>query len=135
MAHLQQHSLEERRMGGFASHFTNWADSMISLMEGTRMIVPQHTFKELVMLFKSKKWFPVQTGQISMAQRVMLTEIAYVMGQPITPDALQFSPSSHPVALLNWMLIEQSPEGRELYRECLVPQPHPRAHTKYRWPL
>ena len=124
-AQLQQHSLEERQMGEFASHFTNWANSMISLVEGTRRIVPQHTFEELVMLFKSKKWYPVQTDQTSMA-RVMLTEVAHMMGQPITPDALQFSPPNHPVSLLNWisiskMLTEQSPEGRELYRECLVP--------------
>ena len=81
------------------------------------------------MLFKSKKWYPVQTDQISMSQRVMLTDVAHMMGQPITPDALRFSPPlphNHPVALLNWisisrMLIGESPEGRELYRECLVP--------------
>ena len=82
------------------------------------------------MLFKSKKWYPVQTDQTSMAQRVMLTEVANMMGQPITPDALQFSPPIHPVALVNWisisrMLVEQSPEGRELYRECLVPSATP----------
>ena len=49
-----------------------------------------------------------------------------MMCQPITPDALQFSPPNHPVALMNYisisrMLVEQSPEGRELYPQYLVP--------------
>ena len=114
-------------MGGFAPHFTNWANSIISLLDETKRIVPQSIFEELVMLFKEKKWYPVQTCQISMAQRAMLTELSHMMGQPITSDALQFSPPpNHPVALLNWisvssMLVEHLSEGRELYRECLVP--------------